>query len=341
MSSVPTGSAAPSIWAILAASRCASVTPRVRRPTKATSEAPPFFSRISWAMRVRARSSAASSRTWAFSRKRGTGEAIFSPYGPLGDRLKERRERLPSLYTRGSVAVNRLAPRAEEIERKEREGAQHQERAGAEHEATEGLGPVEQTRHPEEVVPVVDEPVGEQRQRHRAPVGRVDRDVGERLPRPEECDRGGGALPRAQEGHDADRGDQDLVQRAAQHRDEAPEEAEDQVARLVEDEVHTVEERAGPARGERQALAENSECDPEEEQEADGAAGDPGHQSASVATTGAWSEGFVPLRSSRSISTAWQRAASAGVSRMWSIRSPQPRRKAPARYSHQAKRPPS
>src|SRR2546426_6086963 len=136
MSSVPTGSAAPSIWAILAASRCASVTPRVRRPTKATSEAPPFFSRISWAMRVRARSSAASSRTWAFSRKRGTGEAIFSPYGPLGARLKERRERLPSLYTRGSVAVNRLAPRAEEIERQECEGAQHQERAGAEHEAT-------------------------------------------------------------------------------------------------------------------------------------------------------------------------------------------------------------
>src|SRR5439155_1151830 len=84
-----------------------------------------------------------------------------------------------------------------------------------------------------------------------------------------------------------------LVQRAAEHRDEAPEEAEDQVARLVEDEVHTVEERAGPARGERQALAENSECDPEEEQEADGAAGDRGHQSASVATTGAWSEGFA------------------------------------------------
>src|SRR3989441_1031948 len=331
MSSVPTGSAAPSIWAILAASRCASVTPRVRRPTKAISEAPPFFSRISWAMRVRARSSAASSRTWAFSRKRGIGVAIFSPYGPLGARLKESRERLPSLYTRGSVAVNRLPPRAEEIERQEREGAQYQERAGAEHEATEGLGPVEQPRHPEEVVPVVDEPVGEQRQRHRAAVCRVDRDVGERLPRPEECDRGGGALPREQEGHDANRGDQDLVQRAAEHRDEAPEEAEDQVARLVEDEVHTVEERAGPARGERQALAENSECDPEEEQEADGAAGDPGHQSASVATTGAWSEGFVPLRSSRSISTAWQRAASAGVSRMWSIRSPQPRWKAPAR----------
>src|SRR3989442_6535180 len=131
-------------------------------------------------MRVRARSSAASSRTWAFSRKRGTGEAIFSPYGPLGARLKERRERLPSLYTRGSVAVNRLAPRAEEIERQECEGAQHQERAGAAHEATEGLRPVEQTRHPAEVVPVGAEPAGAQRERQRAAVARGDRASGRR-----------------------------------------------------------------------------------------------------------------------------------------------------------------
>src|SRR5881398_727043 len=287
MSSVPTGSVAPSIWAILAASRCASVTPRVRRPTNARSEAPPFFSRISWAMRVRARSSAASSRTWAFSRKRGTGEAIFSPYGPLGARLKERRERLPSLYTRGSVAVNRLAPRAEEIERKEREGAQHQERAGAEHEAPDGLGVLEQTRVAEDVVPVVDEPLGQKRQRHRPAVGRVDRDVGERLPCPEDRDRGGGALVRAQEGDDADRRDQHLVQRATEHPNELAEEPEDQVARLVEDEVHAVEERDDPARGERQALAEDPERGPDEQQEPDRAAGGRGHQSASVATTGA------------------------------------------------------
>src|SRR3990167_840609 len=73
MSSVPTGSAAPSILAILAASRWARVTPRVRRPTKARSAAPPFRSRISWAMRVSARSSAASSRTCAFSRKGRAG----------------------------------------------------------------------------------------------------------------------------------------------------------------------------------------------------------------------------------------------------------------------------
>src|SRR5947208_711371 len=93
MSRVPTGTVAPSILAILAASRWASVTPRVRRPTKASSAAPPFFSRISWAMRVRARSSAASSRTWAFSRNRGAGVLNFSPCGPLGVRLKERRDR--------------------------------------------------------------------------------------------------------------------------------------------------------------------------------------------------------------------------------------------------------
>src|SRR5205809_488876 len=244
MSSVPTGSAAPSIWAILAASRCASVTPRVRRPTKATSDAPPFFSRISWAMRVSARSSAASSRTCAFSRKRGTGVANFSPCEPLGARLKERRElttvTLHARVRRCQPRCGSLAPRAEQIERQEREGAQHQEGTRAEHQTTDRLGAVEQARHAEE-------------------------------------------------------------------------------------------ERAGPARGGRHALAENPERDPEEEQEPDGAARDRAHQSASVATTGAWSEGFVPLRSSRSISTERQRAASAGVTRIWSIRSPQPRWKAPAR----------
>src|SRR3989338_930367 len=73
MSRVPTGSVAPSILAILAASRWASVTPRVRSPTKASSVAPPFRSRISWAMRVSARSSAASSSTCAFSRNGRAG----------------------------------------------------------------------------------------------------------------------------------------------------------------------------------------------------------------------------------------------------------------------------
>src|SRR5215510_13414114 len=89
MSSVPTGRLVPSIWAILAAKRCARLTPRVRRPTNARSLAPPFFSRISWAMRVRARSSAVSSRTCAFSRWRGAVPLIFSPCGPLRARLKE------------------------------------------------------------------------------------------------------------------------------------------------------------------------------------------------------------------------------------------------------------
>src|SRR5262249_23991378 len=89
MSSVPTGRVVPSIWAIFAASRWARLTPRVRRPTNARSLPPPFFSRISWEMRVRARSSAVSSRTCAFSRWRGAELLIFSPCGPLRARLKE------------------------------------------------------------------------------------------------------------------------------------------------------------------------------------------------------------------------------------------------------------
>src|SRR5207302_2506699 len=89
MSSVPTGRVVPSMWAIFAARRCARLTPRVRSPTNARSLAPPFFSRISWAMRVRARSSALSSRTCAFSRWRGAELLIFSPCGPLRARLKE------------------------------------------------------------------------------------------------------------------------------------------------------------------------------------------------------------------------------------------------------------
>src|SRR2546426_3361718 len=89
MSSVPTGRVVPSIWAILAARRCARLTPRVRSPTNARSLAPPFFSRISWAMRVRARSSAVSSRTCAFSRGCRAGLVIFSPCGPRRAHLKE------------------------------------------------------------------------------------------------------------------------------------------------------------------------------------------------------------------------------------------------------------
>ncbi len=50
-----------------------------------------------------------------------------------------------------------------------------------------------------------------------------------------------------------------------------------------------------------------------------------------VAITGAWSEGFSPLRSSRSISTLTQRRANGALTRMWSMRMPQPRWNAPAR----------
>src|SRR3982075_2490896 len=58
-------------------------------------------------MRVRARSSAASSRTCAFSRWRGAGLLIFSPCGPLRARLKESSgNRLRSLYMAGFARVN-------------------------------------------------------------------------------------------------------------------------------------------------------------------------------------------------------------------------------------------
>src|SRR5262245_55584322 len=92
MSSAPTGSVAPSMAAIFAASRRASVTPRVRRPTKVTSAGPLLRSRISWAMRVRARSRAAASRTSVFSRSFGGVllGLIGSPCGPLRAHLKER-----------------------------------------------------------------------------------------------------------------------------------------------------------------------------------------------------------------------------------------------------------
>src|SRR5205085_575425 len=87
MSSAPTGSVVPSIAAILAASRWARVTPRVRSPTKVTSLAPPLRSRISWAMRVSARSRAEVSSTSAFSRKRDEREVIIlslrASQGPL------------------------------------------------------------------------------------------------------------------------------------------------------------------------------------------------------------------------------------------------------------------
>src|SRR5919201_6652297 len=87
MSSAPTGSVVPSIAAILAARRWASVTPRVRSPTNVTSLAPPLRSRISWAIRVSARSRAEVSSTSAFSRKRDDREVIVlslrASQGPL------------------------------------------------------------------------------------------------------------------------------------------------------------------------------------------------------------------------------------------------------------------
>src|SRR3990172_2308367 len=67
MSRAPTGGFTPSMVVTRSAKRWARVTPRVRRPTNARSAVPPFFSTISWAIRISARSSAPSSRTSAFS----------------------------------------------------------------------------------------------------------------------------------------------------------------------------------------------------------------------------------------------------------------------------------
>src|SRR5262249_47698532 len=119
MSSVPTGSVVPSMVATLALSRWASVTPRVRRPTKASSLAPPLRSRISWAIRVSARSRADSSSTWAFSRRRGGRLLTGSPYEPLRAQLKERIEATTSLYwvlTRLSTTVSPREQRHELID---------------------------------------------------------------------------------------------------------------------------------------------------------------------------------------------------------------------------------
>src|SRR5262245_45527264 len=104
MSRVPTGRLAPSMVAIFRASRRAMVTPRVRRPTKARLPAPALRSRISWEMRVRARSRAASSRTCAFSRRRGAGLVMISPCEPRGARLKERRN-VPRITLHVDVSV--------------------------------------------------------------------------------------------------------------------------------------------------------------------------------------------------------------------------------------------
>jgi len=65
MSSVPTGTRAPSIASILSARMLASTAPRLTIPTSARLFAPLFASRISWAMRVIAREIASPSITLA------------------------------------------------------------------------------------------------------------------------------------------------------------------------------------------------------------------------------------------------------------------------------------
>ena len=75
MSTIRRARAAPAIsWG--AARRCARWTPRERTPTKANPSMPLLRSTTSCAMRTSARSRPASSRTWAFSRKRTGGARI-------------------------------------------------------------------------------------------------------------------------------------------------------------------------------------------------------------------------------------------------------------------------
>ena len=130
------------------------------------------------------------------------------------------------------------------------------------------------------VAPVVNQSLGQERERLRPSVGRVDCDVGQRLARPPERDRRRRRLPRAQEG---DRGDQHehLIQRAAEHRDELTEEPEDHVAGLVEDEVDPVDEPRDAAAPERQPLRHRLPREAQQDQEAEGAGGDGGGVQAS------------------------------------------------------------
>ena len=88
------------------------------------------------------------------------------------------------------------------------ERGEHGQRTETEREPPERLGGLEQSEIAEDVVPVVERAVGQQRQRHGATVRDVHCDVGEALARPEEGDRRRAVLaaseehPRAHGGHE-------------------------------------------------------------------------------------------------------------------------------------------
>jgi hypothetical protein len=92
------------------------------------------------------------------------------------------------------------------------ERGEHRQRAEAERHPAEPLGGLQQPEIAEDVVPVVQRAVGQQRQCHRATVGDVDRDVGETLARPEQRDRRRAVLAAREEHAGADRGHEHLIE---------------------------------------------------------------------------------------------------------------------------------
>ena len=108
------------------------------------------------------------------------------------------------------------------------------------------LIPGEEMEPSQEVVPVVEGVfASEQRQPPRPGVLGVHGDVEEALGNPEECHGGRVLLLVDREVHHDSGRDQDLYEAAAQDPDELPEEAEDHMARLMEDEIHPIEEAEG------------------------------------------------------------------------------------------------
>ena len=115
----------------------------------------------------------------------------------------------------------------------------------------------------------MDQPVGEEGQRHRAAVGDVDGDVGEALARPEQRHRRRAVLRSREENGRADGGDQHLIERAAEHADELTEKSEDHVPGFVEDEVDQVQEVRDRARRHRDAVGEDEGREETERHEPD------------------------------------------------------------------------
>ena len=81
-----------------------------------------------------------------------------------------------------------------------------------------------------------------ERQLHRTSIGDVDRDIPAILRHPPQADRGAKVITTPQEVRAKDRGNDELEQGPAKGGDDFAERREDQVARLVDGEVHSVDE---------------------------------------------------------------------------------------------------